>query len=55
MMTEEEKKELQMLLDKHQIKFLYYSEAALKYHGVYYIIFRSESGDLLEDEIRIED
>ena len=55
MMTEEEKKELQLLLDKHQIKTLHYSEADPKYNGVYYIIFRSESGDLLEDEIRIED
>ena len=55
MMTEEEKKELQMLLDKHQIKSLYYSEENPNYAGVYYIISRSETGDLLEDEIRVEE
>ena len=55
MMTEDEKLELRLLLDKHQIKSLYYSEADSKYSGVYYIISRSETGDLLEDEIRVED
>lgn len=49
-MKKREKVELGRLLDRHQVKSLYYEEESRK-GGVYHLICRTQKGNLNEKEI----
>ena len=55
MLDEERLQEFRSLLDRYEVKSLFYSEADPRYDGVYYIISRDKSGKLIEEEIKVEE
>jgi len=48
-MTTEDKKELARILDKHNIKSIFYSEKCTE-GGVYHLIFKESTSDALEED-----